>query len=327
METNNPNYCSVDGVLFNKDTTTLIQFSLGRSGEYSIPTGVINIGDYAFYAAVNLTNVIIPESVIHIGEGTFISCGILSITIPNSVTSMGMSAFEDCFQLASVTIGENLTDIGDYAFSYCTALTSINNYSAMPQVICSGVFNKVDKSVCTLYVPAQSIALYQAADVWKEFIHILPIDAKPVDVTDVIVTPTETTADIAWPQVSGAYTYELVIKDQNGNVVCSQTFNAQGQLIDIVNTHARSRASRQTQSSGFQFTVIGLEKGTAYNYTIVSKDENGQVLDTQSGSFTTQSTQGINQITNYHTNKILHNGQIFILRGEKVYTLQGQEVK
>ncbi|MDE5786988.1 MAG: leucine-rich repeat domain-containing protein [Bacteroidaceae bacterium] len=74
----------------------------------------------------SLTSVTIPNSVITIGEEAFADCtGLTAITIPNSVTEIGYGAFSDCTGLTSVTIGNGVTEIGSSTFSGCTALTSI----------------------------------------------------------------------------------------------------------------------------------------------------------------------------------------------------------
>ena len=69
---------------------------------------------------------IIPDSVTSIGESAFENCDALtSITIPNSVTSIGGAAFYYCHALTSVTIPDSVTSIGGSAFESCYALTSI----------------------------------------------------------------------------------------------------------------------------------------------------------------------------------------------------------
>ena len=80
----------------------------------------------AFDQCSNLTSITIPESVKTIGEDAFRSCtSLTTITIPDSVTTIGNSAFSDCKSLTSVTIGDNVTTIGDFAFQSCSSLKNI----------------------------------------------------------------------------------------------------------------------------------------------------------------------------------------------------------
>ena len=86
------------------------------------------INRYAFYGNTALTSVTISDSVTSIGDSAFYKCtGLTSVTIGNSVavTSIGGSAFSGCTGLTSVTIGNSVTSIGSYAFSGCTGLTSV----------------------------------------------------------------------------------------------------------------------------------------------------------------------------------------------------------
>ncbi len=72
---NNPNYCSVDGNLFNKKKTCLIQYATGKTASsYQIPDSVTSIGEGAFYNCTSLTNITIPGSVTFIEQDTFYGC-------------------------------------------------------------------------------------------------------------------------------------------------------------------------------------------------------------------------------------------------------------
>jgi len=129
IDAGNTTYSSEQGVLFNKNKTTLIQCPPGKTGAYTIPNSVTSIesGDFgAFGDCTKLTSVIIPNSVTSIGNSTFFGCTSLkSVTIPASVTSIGDAAFSGCTSLASVTIPNSVTSIGHGAFEGCTGLTSV----------------------------------------------------------------------------------------------------------------------------------------------------------------------------------------------------------
>lgn len=124
VATNNPNYTSCCEVLFNKDKTTLIKYPEGMTNTiYTIPDSVTSIGDYAFVACKNLTNIKIPEGVTSIGRLAFLGCSSLtSITIPEGVTSIRDNTFTECYNLTSITIPDSVTSIGDYAFDDCKSL-------------------------------------------------------------------------------------------------------------------------------------------------------------------------------------------------------------
>jgi len=122
----NANYSSLDGVLFSKDQTILLQFPKGRVGAYTVPDGVTVIGGSAFSDCANLSGVVIPDSVTRIDDWAFYSCASLSeLTIPDSVTSIGDSAFQGCSGLTTVLIGDHVIGISDSAFSGCSSLINI----------------------------------------------------------------------------------------------------------------------------------------------------------------------------------------------------------
>ena len=123
----NQNYVSPDGVLYNKDKTTIICYPAGTKGNnYKIPDGVTEIGSIAFSRCSSLTSVTIPNSVTSIGSGAFNGCTSLTrVTIPKSVTKIGWNAFSDCTSLTSITIPNSVISIDWYAFRGCTSLKSI----------------------------------------------------------------------------------------------------------------------------------------------------------------------------------------------------------
>ena len=116
---------SVDGtyaeVIGYTGTATRIRIAEEYSG---LPVKVIY--QEAFRGNTTITSVLIPDSVITIGDSAFYDCtSLTSVTIPDSVTTIGYSAFRLCYSLTSVAIGNSVTSIGSWAFYWCSSLTSV----------------------------------------------------------------------------------------------------------------------------------------------------------------------------------------------------------
>ena len=125
VDENNPNYTSIDGVLYSKDGKTLVQFPGGKSNEnYDIPATVTNIGEKAFYGCSQLSSVTIPETVKVVGDSAFSSSGLTTLVISNGVESIGKEAFE-FNKITSVTIPGTVKVVGESAFEYCTSLATL----------------------------------------------------------------------------------------------------------------------------------------------------------------------------------------------------------
>ncbi|MBN2703577.1 MAG: leucine-rich repeat protein [Pontiellaceae bacterium] len=85
---------SLDGVLFNKEHTTLLQFPGGLAGSYAISNSVTNIGNWAFHSCSGLTELVIPDSVATIGDQAFIFCyGLQKVYFQGNAPAVGKSAF------------------------------------------------------------------------------------------------------------------------------------------------------------------------------------------------------------------------------------------
>lgn len=162
VATNNLDFSSTNGVLFNKSRDTLLTFPEGKAGSYAIPNTVTDIAAYAFFESTNLTSVAISSNVSVIenyafydvpnltaitvntnnlwyssldkvlfdkSQDTLIAYPVgntaVSYAMPETVTNIGMEAFFSSEYLNSITFDTNLAIVGDASFEY-SALAGIN---------------------------------------------------------------------------------------------------------------------------------------------------------------------------------------------------------
>ena len=127
VDSRNPAYASVDGVLFDKNIRTIIKYPEGKTAStYTIPSSVTSIGDSAFSSNRSLTSIDIPSSVTSIDGGAFANCtSLTSVNIFSSGT-IGQEAFYGCTSLTSITIPSSITAIGSGAFYSCNNLTRVS---------------------------------------------------------------------------------------------------------------------------------------------------------------------------------------------------------
>ena len=121
----NTAYKSIDGNLYTKDGSVLIQYAIGKTNtSFEIPSTVVTIGNGAFSHSSSLQNVVIPDSVTHISRGAFEFCDLKSVKLPYSVTHIDDSAFGAC-SLTSIFIPNSVVYMGSYIFDSCFNLATI----------------------------------------------------------------------------------------------------------------------------------------------------------------------------------------------------------
>ena len=129
VSTENRNYTSENGILFNKEKIEIICYPAGKKDikEYTIPSTVTSIKYGAFEDCNSLVSITIPEGVTSIGSNAFRECsGLEDINIPEKVTNIENYTFSGCSSLESIENPKSITSIGDHAFYGCSGLTSIN---------------------------------------------------------------------------------------------------------------------------------------------------------------------------------------------------------
>ncbi len=161
-----------DSVLYISDC--LIQAKRGLTGSYIVKEGTRLIINEAF-AGSNLTDITIPNTVTDIGVGAFQYSALTSIIIPNGVTKIWAGAFHHCTFLKSVTLPNSITQIQRDAFRDCTALTTVVCEAVQVPDCQHNIFANIPFLEATLYVPKESLEEYKSATYWKDFGTILPI--------------------------------------------------------------------------------------------------------------------------------------------------------
>ena len=156
-------YCSVDGVLYNKDQTMLICYPAGKSDTFFVvPDSVTSINSYAFYWNNYIVNLTVPGSVKNIGEDAFTGCKkMTSITLSEGIVSIGDTAFYQCNSLTSIQLPASLISLGDDMFESCSELTTID-VANDSTAFCSldGVLFSADKTKVIAFPPASPMAAY-----------------------------------------------------------------------------------------------------------------------------------------------------------------------
>lgn len=231
----------------------------------------LSIADEAFLDSYKLEDVILPDNTVSIGYKSFSGCiSLKSITIPKYVASIGYGAYSDC---------------EDVEYIYCAAAT--------PPTIKSNTFSNVRKDI-PVYVPCESIELYNAAGGWSDFTNIQCIqEAEPVDdpIDEPVVDPDHTSVEITWPVSFDADKYVINVM-LGGKIFCTLTFNEKGLLLSIEypNGDPSSRSAElraAIPTAGYKFTIKGLTEGTEYTYTVDAVNALGSVIEEYEGSFKT----------------------------------------
>lgn len=139
VDEDNPNYCSIGGILYTKDKSTLIHMpAKNQSSSITIPKTATNFPYDQLYNNRQLENIFVEEGhpsyssidgvLYNKDQTTILACprAKTSVSLPNSLTSIGKSAFHGCLSIESISIPGSVNQIGDYAFYQCTALKSVN---------------------------------------------------------------------------------------------------------------------------------------------------------------------------------------------------------
>lgn len=170
----NTQYSSLDGVLFNGKGTEIIWFPMGKQGDYTLPSTLTSIGDYAFKEC-SITRFNFPESMTEIGQGALMNSKVEEVSLPAHLKQIPTGTFQGCTRLKVVRLGKKTELISDYVFDGCP-LTDLYVESPYPPVCNENAFTTKGTNfltTCILHVPAGKKGLYQSNRIWGKFKHIV----------------------------------------------------------------------------------------------------------------------------------------------------------
>lgn len=201
VEAGNPMFSSIDGVVYDKDATTIL-ICPERKTEVALPNSLTTVGVNAFRNCSSLT----------------------SIPLPGTLTAIENTAFSGCSGLTSITLPSSLTAIGILAFSRCAALTSIQ-MQCMTPIECTPAFSEDVLKNAILYIPQGTLAAYKAVEPWKNFANIEEMDFSGVaDIEAGEATSLRLTVSDGHLIIDGINDSENVtISDMQGRTVYSGT--------------------------------------------------------------------------------------------------------
>ena len=167
LDKENPYFTFDNGVLFDKNLTTLISFLAFQQSSYNIPNTVTTIVDSAFSHCKNLTSITFPDSLITIKNSAFSNCSSLqSIVLPDSVETIGANAFFYCTSVSYLKLGCNVKKIGSEAFRYCNINSVVIPASA--EAVAYDAF----------YNESNEIEIYFVVKSFKDFVSIKRYEAR-----------------------------------------------------------------------------------------------------------------------------------------------------
>ena len=270
----NPNYVSVNGVLYNKDKTTIICYPAGKEEKnYTIIDGATSIANSAFCGCEDLTSVSIPDSVTSIGNGAFSGCiNLTYITIPDSVTSIGYWVFMSCTNLKSITIPGSLTIIGRMDFYYCTSLTNVTIPDGVTEIENLAFYSCT--SLTSITIPAsvktignEAFGYYNGEkklDNFKIYCYSGTAGeqyAKDNGFAYELLADKPTLAKVTGVKLGGRAADALRIN-------WTKNTNADGYIVEMYQNGKWVRVAKITNNSTTTFRKAGLKAGTVYKFRV-----------------------------------------------------------
>lgn len=311
----------------------------------SVTYNVISIGESAFDYCTDMTAITMPNTLTSIGDYAFNGCsGLTAITIPSELISLGKEAFNGCTGIKTIEIPQKLATIGNWAFNNCSSLTAFtvakdNNYFS---VVDGVLFNKGKTTIVAVpgakkgsyTIPTSVTAIGYGAFSYCESLTNIVIHKNVISIGEKAFYNCTNLTKITIPDAIKSiekYTFAYCGK-MTSLIIGSAVNNIEKYAFYYCSGLTSITCKATNPPTCFDSGVFGAVDQTIPLYVpenSVSDYQNANVWKLfKDNTFPLEEAIGnVPNNTTSDSHKLIRNGQLYILRDGKTYTIQGQEVK
>ena len=305
-----------------------------------------------FYRSPTLRSIVISDVPTKVETNEFYGCtNLYYVKIGNGAQSIGDYAFSGCSSIDYFSFGSQVQTIGAEAFSDCVAMTQLYSYCQQPPICGASALADIDKWSCTLYIPDGTLSAYTAADQWMDFFFVeensekftitwknddgsiidqtevsygqIPIHAEPVKPSteqytysfagwtpEVVAVTGDATYTATYTQELRKYTVTFL--DEDGTILSSQDWEY-GTMPTCEAPTKPATAQYTYTFAGWTPEVVAVTEDATYTATFTAEPIIGtDIPDIQ---------------VEPQAKKVVREGKVLIIRGDKTYTITGEIVK
>lgn len=170
VQAGNSHYSSKDGVLLSGDGKSILWFPMGKEGEYTLPSTVTTVGDYAFRNC-RIETFHFADGLTSIGKYAFYNSSVKEVSLPSTVKQIPTGLFQKCADLTTVHLGKNTEMLGDYVFDGCP-ITNLYISAPTPPYCSNNTFASSGPNIfstCRVHVPKNRRIYYRGDVIWAQF--------------------------------------------------------------------------------------------------------------------------------------------------------------
>lgn len=174
VQAGNSHYSSKDGVLLSGDGKSILWFPMGKKGEYTLPSTITTVGDYAFRNC-RIETFHFADGLTSIGKYAFYNSSVKEVSLPSTVKQIPTGLFQKCAYLTTVHLGKNTELLGDYVFDGCP-ITNLYISAPTPPYCSNNTFAASGNNIfstCRVHVPKNRRIYYRGDVIWAQFKRIV----------------------------------------------------------------------------------------------------------------------------------------------------------